>query len=40
LKANLDANFEYVGNDLFEVGFKNVVKRWLKAKRCRLKVKL
>ncbi len=39
LRASLDANFEYVGNVLSMVGFRNVVKRWLKTKRCRLKVK-
>jgi hypothetical protein len=30
-------DFEYVDNKLSMVGFKNVVKRWLKTKRCRLK---
>jgi hypothetical protein len=30
LKASFDANFEYVGNVLFVVGFRNVVNRWLK----------
>jgi hypothetical protein len=30
LRASFDANFEYVGNVLFVVGFRNVVKRWLK----------
>jgi len=30
LRAALDRQFEYVDNELSMVGFKNVVKRWLK----------
>ncbi len=37
LKATLDKEFEYEDNELFTSGFKNVVKRWLKTKRSKLK---
>ncbi len=30
LRATLDKEIEYMGNELSTVGFKNVVKRWLK----------
>ncbi len=30
LRAGLDKEFEYVDNELSMVGFRNVVKRWLK----------
>lgn len=30
LKASLDKEFEYVDNELSMVGFRNVMKRWLK----------
>jgi hypothetical protein len=30
LRATLDRQFEYANNELFVVGFRNVVKRWLK----------
>lgn len=33
----LDKEFEYVDNELSIVRFKNVVKRWLKTKCCKLK---
>ncbi len=35
----LDKEFEYLDNELFVVGFKNVVKRWLKTKRSKLKAR-
>ncbi len=35
----LDKEFEYVDNELSVVGFKNVVKRWLKIKRSKLKAR-
>jgi hypothetical protein len=37
LRAILDKEFEYVDNELSMVGFKNVVKRWLKIKRIQLR---
>jgi hypothetical protein len=37
LKAGLDKEFEYVDNELSMVGFRNVVKRWLKVERSKLK---
>lgn len=33
----LDSKFEYVDHELSMVGFGNVVKRWLKIKRNKLK---
>jgi hypothetical protein len=39
LKAGLDKEFEFVDNDLSMVGFRNVVKRWLKTKRSKLKAR-
>jgi hypothetical protein len=30
LRAALDKQFEYVNNEFFVVGFRNMVKRWLK----------
>jgi hypothetical protein len=32
--------FEYEDNELSIMGFKNVVKRWLKTKRSKLKIRL
>jgi hypothetical protein len=37
LRLALDREFEYVDNELFTIRFKNVVKRWLKTKCCKLK---
>jgi hypothetical protein len=39
LRDRLDAEFEYVGNPLSMQGFKNVVKRFLKYERSRLKMR-
>ncbi len=39
LKATLDKQFEDVDNELFMVGFRNVVKRWLKIKKNKLKTR-
>jgi hypothetical protein len=39
LGKTLDKEFEYVDNELSLVGFKNVMKRWLKIKRSELKTK-
>jgi hypothetical protein len=39
LKASLDKEFEYVDNELSRIGFRNVVKRWLKIERSRLKAR-
>jgi len=37
LGVALDKEFEYVENELSIIGFKNVMKRWLKTKHCKLK---
>jgi hypothetical protein len=37
LKATLDKEFEYEDNELCTIGFKNVVKRWLKIEWSKLK---
>jgi hypothetical protein len=37
LRVTLNTEFEHVDNELSIVGFKNVVKRWLKTKCCKLK---
>jgi hypothetical protein len=37
LRETLDKEFEYVDNELSTMGFKNVVKRWLKIERNKLK---
>jgi hypothetical protein len=39
LKLTLDKEFEYVDNKLSIMGFKNMVKRWLKTKRTKLKTR-
>ncbi len=39
LKVVLDRQFEYLDNELFVVGFRNVVKRWLKIEINKLKVR-
>ncbi len=39
MKASLDKEFEYVDNELSRIGFRNVVKRWLKIERSRLKAR-
>jgi hypothetical protein len=39
LKASLDKEFDHVDNELSMVGFKDVVKRWLKTKRSKLKAR-
>lgn len=39
LKATLDKEFEYMENELSTMGFKNVVKKWFKTKRIKLKAK-
>jgi hypothetical protein len=39
LRAGLDKEFEYVDNELSMVGFMNVVKRWLKTERSKLKAR-
>jgi oligoribonuclease NrnB/cAMP/cGMP phosphodiesterase (DHH superfamily) len=39
LKLALDKEFEYVDNKLSTVGFRNVVKRWLKTKRTKSKTR-
>ncbi len=39
MKASLDKEFEYVDNELSMIGFRNVVKRWLKIERSRLKAR-
>jgi hypothetical protein len=39
MKVGLDKEFEYLDNELFVVGFRNVVKKWLKTKRNKLKVR-
>jgi hypothetical protein len=37
LREHLDRDFEYVGYHLTEFGFRNVVKRFMKSERIRLK---
>jgi hypothetical protein len=37
LRQTLDHNFEYLGNELSVMGFRNAVKRYLKTERSRLK---
>jgi hypothetical protein len=37
LKATLEKEFEYVDNELSTSRFKNVVKRWFKIERNKLK---
>ncbi len=37
LRATLDMEFEYVDNELSTIEFMNVVKRWLKTERYKLK---
>jgi hypothetical protein len=32
-------DFEYMDNELSVIGFRNVVKRWLKIERCKLKAR-
>jgi hypothetical protein len=39
LRDKLDAKFEYVGNPLSMQGFRNLVKRYLKSERLRLKMR-
>jgi hypothetical protein len=39
LKKTLDREFEYVDNEFSLVGFKNVMKRWLKIERSKLKIR-
>ncbi len=39
MKASLDKEFEYVDNELSRIGFRNVVKGWLKIERSRLKAR-
>jgi hypothetical protein len=39
LRLALDKEFEYVDNKLSTVGFKNVVKRWLKTNKNKLKIR-
>jgi hypothetical protein len=39
LREALDAEFEYVGNPLSMVGFRNAIKRFLKMERSRLRAK-
>ncbi len=39
MKASLDKEFEYVDNELSRIGFRNVVKRWLKIEWSRLKAR-
>ncbi len=39
LKLDLDKEFEHEDNKLSIVGFRNVVKRWLKIKRNKLKIR-
>jgi hypothetical protein len=40
LRETLDHNFEYLGNELSVLGFRNAVKRYLKTERSRLKAHL
>jgi hypothetical protein len=39
LRDALDSEFEYVGHTLSMLGFRNAIKRYLKAERARLKAK-